>query len=251
MRVTFLGTGTSRGIPVIGCDCATCHSDDPKNKRLRASILIESEASVVIDTSADFRAQMLSHRVAKLDAVVLTHSHVDHILGLDDIFPFTVRSGKPMPVYGNRLTLDEVRLTFRHMFGSKVYPGVPRAQLLPVKGPFEIIDLEFIPIPVMHGKLPIYGYRIGAFAYITDVNYIPDTSMQKLEGLDVLVLDGLRHSAHPTHYTLEEASQVAQQLAAKKTWLIHMSHEVDHDEARRRLPASIDLAYDGLVLEVH
>lgn len=250
MRITFLGTGTSRGIPVIGCRCRTCRSPNPKNQRLRASILVEGESTAVVDTSIDFRTQMLAYDVHQLDAVLLTHSHADHILGLDDIYPFTVRAKKPMPVYGNEKTLDEVRITFRHMFQDRVYPGIPKATLCPVSESFAVGDLEFMPVPVMHGRLSIYGYRMGGFAYLTDVNHIPEGSMELLRGIEVLALDGLRDTPHPTHYTIAEAARVAARIGAEQTWLIHMSHEVEHEEASAGLPAGVDLAYDGLVLEL-
>lgn len=250
MRITFLGTGTSRGIPVIGCECSVCTSNNPKNKRLRPSILIESQAAVVVDASVDFRLQMLRQEVRRLDAVVLTHPHVDHILGLDDVYPFNVRSGNPMPIYGSPSTLKEVKITFRYLFAEQTYPGIPKLDLHPVNGTFEIADLRFEPIEVFHGKLPVLGYRLGPFAYVTDVNFIPDESFEKLEGVKILALDGLRYRSHPTHFTLSEAASTAQRIGAENTYLIHMCHDVDHDEGNAFLPDSIKLAYDGLVLDL-
>jgi phosphoribosyl 1,2-cyclic phosphate phosphodiesterase len=250
MKLTFLGTGTSRGIPVIGCDCAVCSSSNPKNKRLRCSLLIQSSVSVVIDTSVDFRAQMLAHRVRTLDAIVFTHSHADHILGLDDVYPFNLRSGKSIPVFGSPETLEQLKITFRYLFAEDRYPGIPSLELIPVNGSFEIGDLCFQPVEVFHGQMPVLGYRIGDFAYVTDVSYIPETSMEQLKGLKVLALDGLRHRRHPSHLSLSEAVAVSEKLGARKTYLVHMTHEVDHDEDEGRLPDNVSLAYDGLALEL-
>ena len=251
MRVTFLGTGTSRGIPVIGCDCKTCTSPNPRNRRLRPSLLIESQVTVIIDTSVDFRAQMLRQKVKRLDAVVYTHSHVDHILGLDDVYPFNVRSGgRPMPLYGSPETLKELRITFRYLLQRNPYPGIPKIKLIPIDGKFQIGDLEFEPIRVFHGKMPVLGFRLGTFAYITDVNFIPEESFRQLKGVESLVLDGLRYKKHPTHFTLSEAAEAALMTGARKTHLIHMCHDVDHDEGNASLPDSVRLAYDGLTLEM-
>ena len=250
MKVTFLGTGTSRGIPVIGCDCNICTSPNPKNKRLRTSIWIESEASIIIDTSVDFRMQMLRYNVRRVDAIVYTHPHVDHILGLDDVYPYNVWSGKAIPIYASPHTLRELKLTFRHLFEEKRYPGVPSVDLIAIDGPFQIADLRFHPVEVLHGKLPILGFRLSHFAYITDVSNIPEESWEKLQGVEYLVLDGLRYKTHPAHFSLSEAAQVAERLEAKKTYLVHMSHDVDHDEGNDSLPDSVRLAYDGLVLEI-
>lgn len=250
MRITFLGTGTSRGIPVIGCECKVCASTNPKNKRLRPSVLIESGATVIIDTSVDFRVQMLKYNVKHLDAIVYTHPHVDHILGLDDVYPFNVRSGKPMPLYASPDTLQELRITFRYLFEVTPYPGIPEVELIPINGNFQIADLNFEPVEVFHGKLPVLGYRLGNFAYVTDVNFIPKESFAKLQGLKYLALDGLRYKSHPTHFTLAEAVATAEKLKAEKTYLVHMCHDVDHDDTNASLPDSVRLAYDGLVLEV-
>ncbi len=250
MRVTFLGTGTSRGIPVIGCGCPVCKSSSPENKRLRTSVLIESEVTVVIDASVDFRTQMLRQDVKNLDAVVLTHAHVDHILGLDDVYPFNVRSGTHMPVYASPETLEEIRKTFRYLFSANRYPGIPSLELLPVDGPFQIGELCFEPIPVVHGRLPILGYRIGSFAFITDVSEIPEESFEKLQGVKYLTLDALRERPHYSHFSLDEAVQAAARIGATQTYLVHMCHDLEHESTNRKLPDSVALAYDGLVWEV-
>lgn len=250
MRVTFLGTGTSRGIPVIGCDCEICMSQDPRNKRLRSSILIEGSASVVIDTSVDFRLQMLRAGVRQLDAVVFTHHHADHVLGLDDIYPFNIWSGKPIDAFADLKTGRELRMTFRYLFDTNRRRGIPQVELHEINGPFYVGDLEFTPVRVFHGRLPILGYRIGQFAYLTDVSRIPESSQKQLKGVSTLVIDGLRFKRHPAHFTIPEAIAAASQIGAKKTYLIHMSHEVDHTEVSNSLPPGIELAYDELVLEI-
>ena len=250
MKVTFLGTGTSRGIPVIGCQCRVCLSSNPKNHRLRSSVLIEDRVKLVIDTSVDFRLQMLRHGVRRIDALLYTHPHVDHILGLDDVYPFNMWSEKALPAYGSKSTLKEIAVTFRHLFDGKGYPGVPSVQLVPVFEKFNVGDVEIEPIEVLHGQLPIMGFRMGQFAYLTDVSYIPDASFKQLQGVECLVLDGLRYQTHPTHFSLSEASEASVRIGASRTYLVHISHEVDHDEGNAYLPGSVKLAYDGLVLQV-
>ena len=250
MKITFLGTGTSRGVPVIGCRCRVCRSSNPKNKRLRSSILVEGDVNVVVDTSVDFRSQMLKYNVSRLDAVVFTHAHVDHILGLDDVYPFNIWSKKPLPVYASRATAAELKLTFRHLFVEERYPGIPSIEVIPIEGPFEIGGLQFLPVQVWHGKLPVLGFRIGRFAYVTDASKIPNGVIEQLRGVDSLVLNGLRYKSHPTHLNLDEAVAAAKLIGARKTWLIHMCHEVDHDEGNAYLPPSVSLTYDGLVLEI-
>lgn len=250
MRVTFLGTGTSRGIPLVGCTCDVCTSDDPRNKRLRTSILIESDINVVIDASVDFRSQMLLQQVKRLDAVILTHPHVDHILGLDDLYPFTMRTGKNMPIYGSNETLKEVRTTFRYLFSGKRYPGTPTLMLHAIDSPFQIGNLRFEPIPLLHGRLPIFGYRVGCFAYLTDVSKIPEESYEKLQGVRYLALDALRDQPHFSHFSLNESIEAAERIGADQTYLIHMCHNLDHETTNKKLPDKISLAYDGLVWEL-
>ena len=250
MQVTFLGTGTSRGIPTVGCHCGVCTSSNPKNNRLRSSILIESEAHIVIDTSVDFRMQMLRYKVRRLDAIVYTHSHVDHILGLDDVYPFNMWTQRTTLAYGSPATLKEIKITFRHLFKEELYLGVPCVKLIPIEGKFYIGDLEFEPIEVLHDKMPVLGFRVGRFAYITDVSHIPDKSFEQLKGVEYLVLGGLRYIGHPKHFSLSQAAETAQRLGARKTYLIHMNHDVDHDEGNAYLPESVRLAYDGQILEI-
>ncbi len=250
MRVTFLGTGTSRGIPVIGCDCAVCRSDNPRNRRLRCSVLLESDVTVVIDTSADFRQQMLRHKVRKLDAAVFTHAHVDHILGLDDVYPFNIWAGRDFPIFASEETLKEIRITFRYLFAENRYPGIPTITPNEISGPFEIGDLKFEPIEVFHGRLAILGFRVGKFAYITDVSRIPDQGRAQLKGVGTLALDALRYRPHATHLSLDQAAEIAEAVEAGQTYLVHLCHDVDHEEGNARLPDTVRLAYDGLVLDV-
>lgn len=248
MKVTFLGTGTSRGIPIIGCTCKTCTSEDPRNNRLRTSVMIEGDARVVIDVSVDFRQQMLKHHFKDLDAVILTHHHSDHVLGLDDLLPFNFWMGRPMPLYANRRTLDEIGITFRHLFNEDRSSRITQLDPIEIKGNFRIGDLEFEPVEVMHGELPILGFKIGPFGYVTDVSGIPEESKEMLKGLKCLVLDGLRYEPHHTHYSIEEAVSVARELEAEQLYLVHMCHDVEHQETNRRLPSNMALAYDGLEL---
>jgi phosphoribosyl 1,2-cyclic phosphate phosphodiesterase len=251
MKVTLLGTGTSTGIPAIGCGCAVCRSNDPRNKRLRPSVWIESgEISLVIDTTPDFRMQALLYSIGRLDAILFTHHHADHILGLDDIRPFNqIRKGF-IPCYGSAGTMGEIRITFRYIFKDQPYGGVPQVETYAVEGPFELRGLTVIPIPAMHARLPVFGYRIKDFAYLTDLNSLPEKSLALLDGLQVLVLGALRFEPHPAHFTLTEAVGVAGIIGAQRTYFTHMSHEVDHEAVSRQLPAGIELGYDGLSFEV-
>ncbi len=250
MRVTFLGTGTSRGIPVIGCECRVCRSDNVRNRRLRCSALLEADVTVLIDTSSDFRQQMLAHQVKRLDAVVYTHHHADHVLGMDDLFPLTARTSKALPVYADPQTMGELKITFRHMFNNSGYGGVARIEPNEIMGPFSLGSLQFEPIRLFHGKMPILGFRVGGFAYLTDVSHIPEESFARLDALQFLVLDGLRYRPHPTHFSIGQAVEAARRIGANRTLLIHMSHDVDHEEGNAALPDGIELAYDGLQVDV-
>ena len=250
MRVTFLGTGTSRGVPVIGCSCEVCTSSDGRNKRLRTSVLLESKATVVIDASVDFRAQMLRHGVRSLDGIVLTHPHVDHILGLDDVYPFNIWSGRSMPVFASPDTLQRVRETFSYLFAEKRYPGIPSLDLRPIDGDFRIGDLCFEPVEVLHGRLPIFGYRIGEFAFITDVSEISDQAFEKLAGVRFLVLDALRRKPHFSHFSLRQAVEAARRIGACRTYFVHMCHDLEHAATNRELPEGMALAHDGLTWDL-
>ncbi len=251
MKFTVLGSGTSTGVPNVGCDCDTCSSTDPRDKRLRTSLLIESERStVVIDTSSDFRQQMLQHHVMRLDGVVFTHHHFDHIGGFDDIRPYNFNVGGPMPIYAMRETLDVLEYTFPYAFGKVPSSGtsVPSVDVHLIDAdPFTVGDITLQPIPLYHGaSLRVNGYRIGDVAYCTDTNHIPIPSMERLKDLDVLILDGLRWEPHPTHFTITQALEIIEHLKPKVTYLTHIAHQIKHADTEAQLPDNVFLAYDGL-----
>ncbi|WP_439489007.1 MBL fold metallo-hydrolase [Algoriphagus sp.] len=251
MKVTFLGTGTSQGVPVIGCDCKVCRSLDFRDKRFRTSIHIQvGELSLVIDTGPDFRSQMLRAGITKLDAVVYTHEHKDHTAGLDDIRPFNFKQQRDMPIFGRIQVLDQIRKEFSYIFAGTKYPGVPRVKTIEIdENPFTIQGITITPIPVMHYKLPVLGFRIGDFTYITDANYISEESLRLIEGTETLVLNALRRESHISHFTLAEAISVAKRTGAKQTYFTHISHQLGlHSAVEEELPEGIALAYDGLQL---
>lgn len=257
IEVTLLGTGTSTGVPVIGCDCRVCTSDDPRDRRTRCACRIEANGvTIVIDTGPDFRRQALRTGMRHVDAVLFTHHHFDHIVGVDDLRPFLFRNSRPIPCYARRNTATVLRRMFDYIFTDGTYPGVPDLTLHEIDDRFEISSrldpdrvVEVLPIDVSHGELPLFGYRIGRFAYITDTNFIPDESLDLLTDLDVLVLDALRDTHHPTHFTIDEAVETAGRIGAKQTYFIHMTHSVLHAEADARLPDGMNLGYDGLTFE--
>lgn len=254
MRVTFLGTGTSTGIPVIGCTCKTCRSTDVKDKRRRPSIYIQFDEgpSVLVDASPDLRDQALQYRIERVDLILLTHSHADHVLGLDDVRIYNFRQRGSIPCQGDKRTLRDVRRMFAYVFDPETPKGggIPQLNLFPVTGPFSFSQRTFIPVPLKHGTLPILGYRVGAFAYLTDCNEIPESSLAQLNQLDVLVLDALRYRPHSTHFSLDEAVQMAVKIGARQTYFTHMTHDLLHADTCKSLPSDITLAYDGLVVEV-
>ena len=253
MKITFLGTGTSQGVPIIACECAVCQSADSKDKRLRTSVIVETEnTNFIIDTGPDFRYQMLREGVKKLDAVVFTHEHKDHMAGFDDIRGFNWKTQMPMEVYATPNVEIALKRDFHYAFAEKRYPGVPSLNLhILDNNPFEVGDLVLMPIEVLHYKLPVFGYRVGDFSYITDVNFIAEEEKEKLKGSKVLVLSALRQSEHISHYSLEQAIEVAQEIGAEQTYFIHMSHQMGlHEEVDAQLPEGMNLSYDGLVLEI-
>lgn len=251
MKVTFLGTGTSQGIPVIACRCAVCMSLDYRDKRLRTSVLIEQHnTSFVIDTGPDFRQQMLRERVTKLDAVVFTHSHKDHTAGLDDVRAFNHLQQRDMPVYGDPYVLEALKKEFSYVFSEHKYPGIPSLELHEVSNKaFVIGDATLTPIEVMHYKLPVFGYRIQDFTYITDANYISEEEKAKIKGSKVIVLNALHKETHISHFNLEQAIALLTELKPEKAYLIHLGHRMGlHSDVSKELPDFIEIAYDGLQL---
>ena len=252
LRVTMLGSGTSTGVPVIGCRCAVCTSDNPKNRRTRSGLRLEmGGGSVLVDTSADLREQALRFGIERVDAVVFTHSHADHLFGLDDVRIYNFRQRRPIPCYGSRATLAAIRRAFAYVFeDGQEGGGKPQLDLIEIRGPFELLGVPVVPVPVLHGSMEVLGYRLGRFAYVTDCNFIPEESYGLLDGVEVLILDALRYRPHPTHFSVEEAIRVAARIGAARTVLTHIAHEIDHDAPAVPLPPGVELGYDGLVLEV-
>jgi len=252
MRLTFLGTGTSTGIPLLGCGCEVCRSSDPRDCRTRPSLLVEFEGhAVVIDTSPDFRLQALREKMERLDAVLFTHEHADHILGLDDVRGFYFRQRTPIPIYANAQCMASIQRVFAYIFdGNYPYGGLAKLAPNVIEGSFPLWGLTFTPVPVFHGSLPILGFRFGKAAYVTDFSAIPDSSLALLEGLEVLVLAALRHKPHPAHSTVEQSLAVVERLKPRQTYFTHIAHELGHEHTGRGLPPHVELAYDGLKLEL-
>lgn len=253
LRATMLGSGTSTGVPVIGCKCPVCSSADPRNRRLRTGLWIEAGgASVLVDASADLRQQVLRFGVERVDAVLFTHAHADHIYGLDDLRAFNFRQGEPIPCYGPAAALEAIRASFAYIFDGHAPEGGGKPQLVmvPVRRPFELLGIEIVPVPVWHGRLEVYGYRIGGLAYVTDCKRIPAASLRLLEGVEALILDALRYRPHPTHLSIAEAVETAARIGARRTVLTHLCHEVDHGAPLIELPPEVEFGYDGLAIEV-
>jgi phosphoribosyl 1,2-cyclic phosphate phosphodiesterase len=259
LRVTLLGTGTSHGVPMIGCDCAVCRSTDPRDKRTRPSILIESGVAglktrptyTLVDTSPDLRMQALTWGVTRVDAILFTHGHADHILGLDEVRRFNIATRAPMPCYGDAATIADIRQTFAYIFkdGPHVGGGLPQIQLSEIVGPFCLGDVEIVPVPIFHGPRLILGFRVESFAYLTDCSRIPDASWPLLSGVRTLVVDALRDRPHPTHFSVSEALDVVKRVAPDRAYFTHICHDLPHAATCARLPRGVELAYDGLVIE--
>jgi phosphoribosyl 1,2-cyclic phosphate phosphodiesterase len=254
MRVTLLGTGTSHGVPMISCSCAVCRSTDPRDKRTRPSIVVSYEhgPNVLVDTSPELRLQLVATGITRIDAVLFTHSHADHIHGIDDLRRFNEWLSGGVPVYAAPSVLADIRTRFPYIFahGGQLGGGIPSLELHSIEGPFDLDGRRIVPIPVWHGTLPVLGFRFGAFAYVTDCSRIPPASLEALRGLDVLVLDALRRKPHPTHFSLAEAIVVAQELCPRRTYLTHLTHDISHREISAQLPPGIKLGYDGLEIYV-
>jgi len=260
--LTFLGTGTSMGVPTLGCDCPVCTSTDPRDRRLRPSVLLRwrepgqaQERVVVIDTGPDFREQALRNGLTRVDAVFYTHPHADHIMGMDDLRPLSFnvfREGGPIPLYASPDAAQVLERIYDYTFSPRsTYPMRARVQLEPLAERTPVHGVEFLRVPLLHGEMEIAGFRFGRAAYLTDVSAIPESSFALLEGLDHLVVSALRHKPHPSHATVEQAIGWGRRIGARQTWLTHIAHELGHEETNRALPENIRLAYDGLSLPVN
>ena len=251
--VTLLGTGTSTGVPVIGCSCSTCTSENPKDNRLRCSCYIQVDGvHIMIDVGPDFRQQAMRYGIEEVDVALITHHHFDHVTGLDDLRPFLFHNNVSIPCHALDSTAAILEDMFAYIFKDGKYPGVPSLDLERVRGPFTVksrsteASVKVIPIPLVHGSLDILGYRIGNFAYLTDVSEVPYASRALLQNLDVLVLDGLRERPHPMHLTIDKSIQVAREIGAKQTWFTHIAHDLTHQEIEQRMPEGMAPAFDGL-----
>ena len=254
--MTVLGSGTSLGVPAIGCDCAVCHSSDPRDRRTRPSILIQVNGlSILVDTSTDLRTQALDRNVRRVDAILFTHNHADHVFGLDDVRRYNQMQKGRIACYADRGTIPDLRRIFQYAFEPPAQKGggVPELSLHEIAGPFAIADVEIVPIPLMHGILPVLGFRVGDFAYLTDCNRIPDDSWPLLHangGVTTVIIDALRHRAHPTHFSVAEAIDAVRRLGASRAYFTHICHDLPHAATNAQLPPGVELAYDGLVLDI-
>ncbi|MGE3180764.1 MAG: MBL fold metallo-hydrolase [Phycisphaerae bacterium] len=252
IALTILGSGTSHGIPMIGCDCDVCMSDDPRDQRTRCSVIFHvDDKNVLIDTAPELRLQCLACNIRDVHAVCYTHHHADHVTGLDDLRRFNWLLGGPLPVYASRETIAHLTRMFTYAFAeNRDYPSaIPTLHAHEISGPFEFCGRTITPIRYLHGKLPVLGFRIGRIAYLPDCSEIPEESLRHLHGLDVLVLDALRRRPHPTHFNLEQAIAMAEKIDADRTFFTHIAHELGHEATNRELPAGMQLAFDGLVIE--
>ena len=263
LRVTVLGSGTSHGVPSIGCDCAVCRSTDPRDRRSRPSILIEIQdaaappfaqavRSILVDTSTDLRAQALALDVRRVDAILFTHAHADHVFGLDDVRRYNQMQKEAIPCFADAETLASLRRMFAYIFEppSQQGGGIPKLSLFRIAGPFTLGGVEVVPVPLLHGRLPVLGFRIGSFAYLTDCNRIPDASWPLLDGVKTVILDALRHRPHSTHFSVAESVEVVARLGAERAYFTHICHDLPHAETCAALPPGVELAYDGLVMEI-
>lgn len=267
IRVTVLGSGTSHGVPAIGCDCDVCRSADPRDKRTRPSILIQIEPdaqrparepfaaavrSILVDTSTDLRAQALANDVRRVDAILFTHTHADHVFGIDEVRRFNQMQKSAIPCFGDAGTVASLRRMFAYIFEPPPQKGggLPQLALFPLAGAFSLGGVEILPIELWHGVLPVLGFRLGSFAYLTDCNRIPDASFERLTGVKTLIVDALRHRPHSTHFSVDQATAVAARLGVERAYLTHISHDLGHAATNASLPAGVELAYDGLVVEI-
>jgi phosphoribosyl 1,2-cyclic phosphate phosphodiesterase len=253
-RVTVLGSGTSHGVPMIGCTCAVCRSSDPRDRRTRPSVYIavENGPSILIDTSTDLRMQALTHGVTRVDAILFTHSHADHIMGMDEVRRFNAVKGGAIPAYADERTAGDLRRTFSYVFdpATEKGGGIPQVSLTTITGRFDVASVDVMPVPIFHGARPILGFRLGSFAYLTDCNRLADEAWPILDGVDILILDALRHRPHPTHFTVAEALEVVSRIKPRETYLTHICHDLPHAATNQSLPVGVELAYDGLAFDI-
>jgi phosphoribosyl 1,2-cyclic phosphate phosphodiesterase len=253
-RVTVLGSGTSHGVPMIGCTCAVCHSADPRDRRTRPSIYVDVAGGpkILVDTSTDLREQVLRHGITRVDAIVFTHSHADHVMGLDDSRRFSQMQKGAIRCYADDLTAASLRKTFYYVFdpASEQGGGLPQIELNTVNGPFAIDGVGVQPVPLMHGSRQILGFRFGDFAYLTDTNFLPEAAWPLLDGVQTMILDALRHRPHPTHFTVAEALAVVERVQPRQTYFTHICHDLPHVATNESLPAGVELAYDGLTFDI-
>ncbi|HET7873546.1 MAG TPA: MBL fold metallo-hydrolase [Terriglobales bacterium] len=249
--LTVLGSGTSMGVPTLGCDCRVCTSADPHDQRTRPSVMLEyGGRCVLIDTTPDFRQQAIRERISRIDAILYTHAHADHILGLDDVRPLSFRHPDKVPLYAHEKTAGAMESIFRYIFDANYkYGGIARVQMNRINGSLELFGVRFHPVPIMHGDAEIHGFRFGSAAYLTDFSEIPSASMDQLRDLDILFLDALRHRPHPTHSTVENSLRLVDELKPRRAFFTHISHDLAHEETNRALPEHVRLAHDGLKLE--
>jgi phosphoribosyl 1,2-cyclic phosphate phosphodiesterase len=249
--LTVLGSGTSMGVPTIGCDCAVCHSTDPHDRRTRPSIMVEYDGRLVlIDTTPDFREQAIRERIQHVDAVLYTHTHADHILGIDDLRPLSFHRPGRIPLYARQEAAEFLRNMFRYIFEADYkFGGIARVELKLIEGPIELFGAKFEPITIIHGEAEILGFRFGSAAYLTDFSDVPEPSMKRLQGLDILFLDALRHKPHPTHSTVENSLRIVNELQPKRAFFTHICHDLPHEETNASLPPNVRLSYDGMKLE--
>ncbi len=250
--LTVLGSGTSMGVPTIGCDCAVCHSSDPRDRRTRPSVLVEYGGhTVLIDTTPDFREQAIREQIKQIDAVLYTHTHADHILGIDDLRPLSFRHRpSKLPLYARPEAAAFIRSMFRYIFDADYkFGGLPQVELIPIHGPVELFGARFEPVTVIHGEAEICGFRFGSAAYLTDHSEIPEASFAQLQDLDILFLDALRYKPHPTHSTVENSLKIVERLQPKRAFFTHICHDLPHEKTNAELPPSVRLSYDGMKLE--
>jgi len=251
LRVTVLGSGTSMGVPSLACRCAVCRSRDPHDRRTRPSILLSySGRQIVVDTTPDFRSQALAAGLERLDAVLFTHAHADHILGLDDIRPFNLKQQSPIPIYGSQDTLAILRRSFAYIFEPRSVPSsIPEVDTRLLNGAFDLFGARIQPVPAMHGPLPVLGFRIGSFAYLTDFSSVPESSKELLQRLDHFILSAIRYTPHPMHSTVDQSLALVRELRPRHAWFTHICHDLGHKATNAKLPANVRLAYDGLSIE--